>query len=86
MVSERFIQQHGYLVDGHEIGLRDARVMAYTYLTDHGVSPFEADKLTDQAGVDHAWWLDEAGFVGEAHPDGTPVTIVHIRETVPGLT
>ena len=73
---------HGLVLDGHAAGLSGPRDTARDWLAAHGVDAFVAEDVTEQARVVRAWYSDELGFVGEGHPDGRPVTVVHLPEGV----
>jgi hypothetical protein len=73
---------HGLILDGHAAGLSGPRDSARDWLAAHGVDSFTAEDVTEQAKVGRAWYADELGFVGEDHPAGRPVTVVHLPEGV----
>lgn len=77
-----YLVGHGLVLDGHAAGLSGPRDAARDWLAAHGVDAFTAEDVTEQARVARAWLTDEPSFVGEDHPDGRPVTVVHIPEGV----
>ena len=77
-----FISGHGLVLDGHAAGLSGPRDTARDWLAAHGVDSFTAEDVTEQARVGRAWLTDEPCFVAEDHPDGRPVTVVHLPDGV----
>lgn len=71
---------NGLMFDGHDTPRAELLDLARAHLIAQGVHPLDADdQLADRQGlVARAWWGgDELGFVGEQHPDASPVTVVH---------
>jgi len=76
------IPGHGLVLDGHAAGLSGPRDTTRDWLAAHGADSFTAEDVTEQARVGLAWLTDEPSFVAADHPDGRPVTVVHLPEGV----
>lgn len=79
MASEWVIPTQGYVMRGHVESLREGRDAAAQWMRTHGSSNFEAEKSTELAPVEHAWWSEPLGvFVQPDHESAEPVTVVLI--------
>ena len=79
-MSPFYLDGHGLILDGHAAGLSGPRETARDWLAAHGVDSFTAEDVAEQARVARSWYTDALGFVGAEHPDGRPVTVVHLSD------
>jgi len=79
MPSEWSIARQGYVMRGHVESLREARDAAAQWMRENGFTRFEAEKESETANVQLAWW-DEANemFTQADHEGAEPVTVVNI--------
>lgn len=74
-----YIEHQGLVLDGHVASLGEGRAAAREWLLTNGATPFEAEQVTEQASVAHAWWAEQLlAFVGEHHEAAEPVTVIHV--------
>lgn len=79
MQFEWSIPSQGYVRRGHVESLREGREAAAQWMREHGSSAFVAEKETEFARVEHAWWNQAEGvFVQADHEGAEPVTVVQI--------